>query len=206
MPSWGNTDANTAKPHFPEHRQVRLFAALTTNNSTSSGATSITFVQNAQALGITSGMYIYGGGAGVVAGTGQRDFFKGNNTVSTVTGNLVTLSAATTATVAQGTTLTFDTTIIYNGSSNNANNYFADTILVTAGRLANTQGTTYAGGSNVANTQLGNGNVGWNLYRFKVNNDGTKRILKETLIALANPVASNVSSANTSSNSVFGGL
>ena len=55
-------------------------------------------------------------------------------------------------------------------------------------------------------TKIGNMNVGWNYVQKKTNNDGTVRYLKETLVALASPVASNVSSANTSSNSIFGGL
>ena len=78
--------------------------------------------------------------------------------------------------------------------------------MVTASRLANTKGTSGGAGSTVANTQLGNLNAGWNLIQRKVNNDGTVRFLKECLVALANPVASNTSSANTSANAIFGGL
>ena len=81
-----------------------------------------------------------------------------------------------------------------------------DTILITSGRMANTQGTTYGGGSTVANTKIGNTNAGWNRITRKINNDGTVRFLKETLVALANPVASNTTSANTSANAIFGGL
>ena len=72
--------------------------------------------------------------------------------------------------------------------------------------MANTQGTTYGGGSTVANTIIGNTNAGWNRITRKINNDGTVRFLKETLVALANPVAANTSSANTSANAIFGGL
>jgi hypothetical protein len=72
--------------------------------------------------------------------------------------------------------------------------------------MANTQGTTYAAGSTVANTKLGNVNAGWNRITRKINNDGTIRFLKETLVALANPVASNTQSANTSANAIYGGL
>jgi hypothetical protein len=51
-----------------------------------------------------------------------------------------------------------------------------------------------------------NVNTGWNRIIQKINNDGTVRFLKETLVVLANPTASNVSSANTSSNAIYGGL
>jgi hypothetical protein len=212
MPSWGNTDANTAKPHFPDMRQVRLTTtAVVANTGTVGGvAAGNTVITVATATGIAVGQYVYGGGPGVVSATGQRDFFFGNNTVKSVvsgtfgTANVV-LTNAVTNTILNGTVLTFDTAIQYNTANTVANTY-ADTILVTGGRIANTQGTTYGGGSNVANTKLGSINQGWNRIQRKINSDGTIRFLKETLIALANPVASNVSSANTSSNSVFGGL
>jgi hypothetical protein len=75
--------------------------------------------------------------------------------------------------------------------------------------MANTQGVTAplaGGGSNVANTKLGSVNQGWNRITRKINSDGTIRFLKETLVALAAPVASNTSSANTSANSIYGGV
>lgn len=201
MPSWGNTDANTAKPHFPEERQVRIVATTTTANVTNAGNT---VIRVTNVTGIAVGQFVYGSGPGVISGTGQRDFFKGNNTVTAINGSNITLAAAVTASIPTGNTITFDAAIVYN--SNVANTYYSDTILVTASRLANTQGTTNAGGSTVANTKLGNVNVGWNKITRKINNDGTVRFLKETLIALASPVASNTSSANTSANAIFGGL
>jgi hypothetical protein len=72
--------------------------------------------------------------------------------------------------------------------------------------MANTSGTTGRGGSTVANTLLGSVNQGWNRITRKINSDGTIRFLKETLVCLAAPVASNVSSANTSANSIYGGV
>jgi hypothetical protein len=201
MPSWGNTDAAQAKPHFPEERQVRIAASAVTANITNAGNTVITLTS---ATGVAVNQFVYGGGAGVISATGQRDFFKGNNTVTAINGANVVLAAAVTANIPAGTTITFDTSITYNNPV--SQNVFSDTILVTAGRLANTQGTTYGGGSNVANTKLGSLTVGWNRITRKINSDGTVRFLKECLVALANPVAANVSSANTSSNSVFGGL
>ena len=202
MPSWGNTDAATAKPHFPDMREVRLVATATTANITNAGNTVITV---ASATGIAVGQFVYGGGPGVIAATGQRDFFKGNNTVQAINGSNIVLTNSVTNNIPSGTTITFDSAIQYN-TANTVANTFADTILVTSGRLANTQGTTYGGGSTVANTKLGNGNVGWNRIQRKINNDGTVRFLKETLIALSSPVASNVSSANTSANAIYGGL
>ena len=200
MPVWGNTDANTAKPRFPDMRQVRVTATTTAANIALAGNTVITVTS---ATGIAVGQFVYGGGA--ISSTGQRDFFKGNNTVQSINGTNIVLSNAVFANVPQGTLISFDSAIQYNTANTVANTY-ADTILVTAGRIANTQGTTYGGGSTVANTKLGSINQGWNRIQRKINNDGTIRFLKETLICLANASASNVSSANTSSNSIFGGL
>jgi hypothetical protein len=201
MSSWGNTDALTAKPRWPEERQVRLAVTVASANVTTAGNTVITVASN---TGISVGQFVYGGNTGTISVTGQRDFSKGNNVVSAINGANIVLSAAVTGSIPSGTLITFDNAIVYN--SNVANTYFADTILVTAGRMANTQGTTLAGGSNVANTKLGSVNQGWNKITRKINSDGTIRFLKETLVVLASPVASNVSSANTSSNAVFGGL
>lgn len=200
MPVWGNTDANTAKPKFADMRQVRVTAATTAANVALQGNTVITVTS---ATGIAVGQFVYGGSG--ISSTGQRDFFRGNNTVQSINGTNIVLTNAVFANVPQGTLITFDTSIQYN-TANTVANTFADTILVTPGRMANTFGTTYGSGSTVANTRLGNINQGWNRIQRKINNDGTIRFLKETLICLANASASNVSSANTSSNSVFGGL
>jgi hypothetical protein len=183
-------------------RQVRLAATATVANTAVAGNTVITVTS---ATGIAVGQFVYGGGPGVISATGQRDYFFGNNTVQAINGANIVLTNAVTANVNAASQITFDSTIVYNTANTVANTY-ADTILVTAGRIANTQGTTYGGGSTVANTRLGNVNVGWNRIQRKINNDGTVRFLKETLIALANPVASNTSSANTSANAIFGGL
>jgi hypothetical protein len=75
-------------------------------------------------------------------------------------------------------------------------NYANDTILVTSTRLAN---TLIAGANNSVHQ-------GWVRYTYKVNNDGTKRQLRETLVVIAAPTALNVSSGNTSTNSVFQGV
>jgi hypothetical protein len=200
MPVWGNTDANTAKPKFADMRQVRVTAATTAANVALQGNTVITVTS---ATGIAVGQFVYGGSA--ISTTGQRDFFRGNNTVQSINGTNIVLTNAVFANVPQGTLITFDTSIQYN-TANTVANTFADTILVTPGRMANTLGTTYGSGSTVANTRLGNINQGWNRIQRKINNDGTIRFLKETLVALANAAASNTSSANTSANAIFGGL
>ena len=197
MPSWGNTDVAQAKPHFPEERQVRINATLTTANLTTTGANNIVFVgaNSAVNAGITTGMFIYGGGPGVITSTGQRDFFKGNVTVTAVSGNVVTISAGVTANVAAGTDLTFDTAISFNSLVHA--NTFADTILVTPTRMAN---------STLGAANTGNFNAGWVRMIKKTNNDGTVRYLRETLVALANPVAANTNSANTSFGQPFTGV
>jgi hypothetical protein len=183
-------------------RQVRLAVTATVANTSVAGNTVITVTS---ATGIAVGQFVYGGGPGVISGTGQRDFFFGNNTVQAINGVNIVLTNAVTANVNVSTQITFDTAIAYNTANTVANTY-SDTILVTSTRIANTKGTLLAAGSTVANTQLGNLNVGWNRIQRKINNDGTVRFLKETLIALASPVASNTSSANTSANAIFGGL
>ena len=47
---------------------------------------------------------------------------------------------------------------------------------------------------------------GWVHIQKKTNNDGTVRYLKETLVALANPVAANTNSGNTSFGQFLTGL
>lgn len=217
MPSWGNNDRANSKPLFPDMRLVEETGALATANATSAGANTIIFAKIAGANVIPStisvGDYAYTLDTnlsrfsdGTVLDQNDITYYRSNNTVAAIdSGNAkVTFANAAIGTIASGSLVWFAKALSFNDSLQ-ANN-FEDTILVTAGRIANTQGTTFGGGSNVSNTQIGNINAGWNRIKFKVNNDGTKRFLKETLIALANPTAANVSSANTSSNAVFGGI
>jgi len=209
MPSWGNTDTEADKPHFPRERLVRLAVTTTAANTGTLGGVKggNTVIRVADVTGITVGQFVYDAGV-KLSTTGEDVFFKGNNTVLAISAANVVLTNAVTADILNGEPIYFANAITYTttGAANTVANVFSDTILVTAGRLANTQGTTYGGGSTVANTKLGNGNTGWNLIQRKINNDGTVRFLKETLVALSAAVASNVSSANTSSNSIFGGL
>lgn len=216
MPVWGNTDAANSKPLFPEMREVRPVASLVTANATALGTNEIVFTSNPATAGIANGMYVYASANNglsrffdtSIIDNNDFDFYRGNNRVSvlrTGAANIrIQFANNTVAAIAAGETIYFGTAINY---GSNAQAQFAnDVILVTSTRMANTSGTTGAGGSNVANTKLGAVNQGWNRITRKINSDGTIRFLKETLVALASPVASNTSSANTSANSIYGGV
>ena len=219
MPLWGNTDRANSEPLFPEMREVRPVAQLVTANATALGVNEIVFTANPATAGIANGMYVY-----ATANNGLSRFFdtsiidqndfdfkRSNNSVSllrTGAANVrVKFANNTVEAIAAGETIYFGTAINY---GSNAQAQFAnDVILVTATRMANTQGVgapLAGGGSTVANTRLGSVNAGWNRITRKINSDGTVRFLKETLVALASPVASNTSSANTSANSIYGGV
>ena len=198
MPSWGNTDSATAKPHFPEERQVRIVASLVTANVTAAGSNTITLTgygsTTAANSGVVPGTYVYGGGPGVIAGTGQRDFFKGNNYVTlmanTATNNQVFLLNPVTASIPAGTTLTFDNAINYNNPV--AANTFADTVIVSSTRLAN------ATNFSTKTTP----HTGW--VRVKTGTGGrASRVQVEVLVALANVQTSNTLSGNTSNSMIY---
>ena len=217
MPSWGNTDAANSLPLFPSLRDVRPVTNLVTANATITGNTTVVFT-TAVPASVTAGLYVYAAkdannALSVLAKDGSIidqddiDFYRSNNTVAAVTdaaNGVVRFTNGVTGTLSAGLTVYFGTgipsaNVQYPPRSN-------DVILITATRIANTEGTTYGAGSTVANTLIGSVNAGWNRITRKINNDGTIRFLKETLVALANPVASNTSSANTSANAIFGGL
>jgi len=215
MPSWGNTDAANSLPLWPELREVLPVVNYVTANATTSGNTII--LSGNSTSGITAGLYVYAANdannalsrlAKDLSYVDQNDidFYRSNNNVtSTDSANgIVRLTNNVAGTLATGITIYFGTGMNKSNMPGTAN--ANDVILVTATRMANTQGTAGGGGSNVSNTQLGSVNQGWNRITRKINADGTVRFLKETLIALANPVASNTSSANTSANAIFGGL
>jgi len=215
MPTWGNTDAANQKPKFDLERTTREVLQFTvrTGNTAGNNIIQVAYVDGGQNnvanIGVAINQYAYFLANGFVApggtaGNGYPGFFASNTQVSAISGNTITLGTNLFNTVAAGYGVEFDAKI--NWPAGPATTYNQDTILVTASRLANTKGTSGGAGSTVANTQLGNLNAGWNLIQRKVNNDGTVRFLKECLVALANPVASNTSSANTSANAIFGGL
>jgi len=206
MPLWGNTDRANSEPLFSENREVRPVATLVTANATALGTNEIVFTTNPTTSGIANGMYVY-----ATANNGLSRFFdtsiidqndfdfkRGNNSVAVIrTGaaNIrVQFANNTIAPIAAGETIYFGTAINY--GTNTSSRFANDTIMVTATRLAN---TLIAGANNGIHT-------GWNRFTYKVNNDGTKRQLRETLVVIAAPTALNVSSGNTSTNSVFQGV
>jgi hypothetical protein len=204
MPIWGNTDRANNKPLFPEMREVVEVASLVTANATTAGNT-IIFTTNPTTSGITAGMYAYTLDANNALAryfdtsiVTDVDYYRANNSVRAIAdaaNGVVTFANNVIGTIASGEKVYFGTAIVY-GTANTQYRFANDTILVTSTRLAN---ALIAG----ANSGI---HQGWNRFTYKVNNDGTKRQLRETLVVLANPVAINVSSGNTSTNSVFSGL
>jgi hypothetical protein len=214
MSLYGNLDFANNAPHMPLAREVRVVSTGTTANLTLGGSKVLVFTANVSNA-VQPGSFVYGDDANGILSKLAKDasngdlnelvFWRSNNTVASVSGNTVILNNIATTNYAAGRLVYFANLIMQDTTTTYAN-YANDTILVTASRIANTKGTVYGYGSDVSNTQIGNINVGWNKITRKINNDGTIRFLKETLVALASPVASNVSSANTSSNAIFGGL
>ena len=180
MPLWGNTDAANNEPHFPELREVRVVTSLTTTNAVLAG-NKVWFSANVPST-VVANMWVYGADdANNAISRVNKDlsFFdqndiglwKSNNTVAAVSGNTITLAKNVAGVYGAGKTVYFAQNIVRQaGPDLNAAN---DTILITSGRMANTQGTTYGGGSTVANTRIGNTNAGWNRIIRKINNDGT---------------------------------
>jgi hypothetical protein len=202
MPSWGNTDAPATKPKWSYERQVREVVRFTTYTITTPPSNTIILSyndgnqNNVANAGVVVGQYVYF--ASGLAGNGYPGFFASNNTVKSISGNVVTLTSNTFNTTPAGTIIEFDTAI--NWPSAPANTYNQDTILITATRSSN---ITVSSGA-VAN--IGNINQGWNRVVKKVNNDGTIRYLKETLVCLSNCSATNTSSGNTSAGRIVPGL
>lgn len=203
MPSWNINDASNSKPKWDVERQTREVYVLTTANTTNSGVTSIVFSYNDGAqnnvanVGIVVGAYAY---ATNLSSGGTAGFFKSNNTVASISGNVVTFTKNTFGSIPATTTVEFDKSIAYNSNKTVEYTYNQDTILVTNTRLAN--GNTSVFASNVVSGV----NPGWVHFQQKVNNDGTVRLLHETLVALANGQAANTNSANTSFSQLFTGL
>ena len=213
MPLWGNTDAANNEPHFPQLREVVPTGSLVTSNAVLSG-NRVWFTTTVPST-ITAGMYVYGGDdannaisrvAKDLSFFDQNDIgiWRSNNSVSAVSGNTITLTNNVSGVYGPSKTVYFATGLS-RGTRPDAN-AANDTILITTTRMANTSGTAGRAGSTVSNTQIGSTNAGWNRITRKINNDGTIRFLKETLVALANPVAANTQSANTSANAIFGGI
>jgi hypothetical protein len=203
MPAWGSTDSIYSKPLFPVERQVHDFIVLTTANNTTSGNTIVfqgTGALTAANLGVIPGMYITTPGTGSpgtltsnIGVSGEPGFFISNVAVVSVTGNVVRLTSSVTGNIAAGTLLEFDNVISWPAGT--ANTYNQDTILVTPTRLAN----------NTVN--VGKTSTGW-MYVLKTTNggDGAVRYRSEVLVALANTLATNTASGNTSTGRIFSGV
>jgi len=211
MPAWGNTDNRINKPKSPNTREVREVIQMTvfTGNTTGNNVIQVSYLDgganNVANIGITAGQYVYfyANGFNLPGGTngnGVPSMFASNTTVSSTSGNTITLSTALFNTVSAGFGVEFDKAIAYSTNKPVEKTYNSDTILITATRSANNSNAAGA----IAN--VGNLNAGWNHIVKKTNSDGTVRYLKETLVALANPTASNTSSGNTSFGQVVTGL
>jgi hypothetical protein len=216
MPLWGNTDTANNKPHFSQFREVTPVTTVTTANATTAGNTIIT-TSNSNFASLAVGQYLYSIDANNAISRSAKDlsildaneqsFWRSNNVIRVIDSgnNRIQFANPVMGTLATGSVVAVGTGLAYHAGTT-ASVGANDVILVTSTRMANTQGTTGAGGSTVANTKLGSVNQGWNLIIRKINSDGTIRFLKETLVALASPTAANTQSANTSANAIFGGI
>jgi len=197
--SWNNTDSaglGFGHPEWPATRQTRTVAQLTTANSTAAGATTIkfTYTANVANIGVAVGQYVNylpsptSDPSANLSSNGSVGMFYSNNKVSSISGNLVTFTAATTGIIPTSSTITFDTAISYPAGKTVETTYNSDVVLVTATRLT------------AANNKIGgNPSMGWVHVRKKVNGlTGEVRYIRETLIALANPTSSNTAGGNTS--------
>jgi len=196
MSAWSNTDlyANT-KPKFPELRQVREVYNLSVANSAASGAATITFTyndggqNNVANVGVIVGSYAYGPN---LTANGTPNFFAGNTRVTSVNGNTLTFNSGTTGVIASGTIIEFDQQIKW--QTGPANTFYQDTVLVTSTRAANASwgSANHAEGAHTGWVHVVSG-TGGRLGRKQV----------ETLVCLANAVAYNALSGNTSNSGTY---
>lgn len=205
MPAWGNTDNHNQKPKWDSEREVRQVVSLTTASQTNAGNTTVSLVYNDGAqnnvanIGVAIGQYVYF--VSGLDGNGTPGFFESNTKVQSISGNTVTLTNPAFATIPTGVNASFDTAIVYNSNKTSEVNYNADTVLVTPTRLANAvyqaanSQALYANGGVVAHT-------GWN--KITTGTGGRAgRVQTEVLVALANPVAANTLSGNTSNSGTY---
>jgi hypothetical protein len=198
---WGNTDVANQKPKSPNTRNVREVIQLQLGAWANTGQNAMTLIYNDGAqnnvanIGIASGMYTYvyrnGLGATAPGGNGYPNMFASNNTVNIVSGNTINLTNNLFANTPPNTWIEFDKVLSYNTNKPVEKNYNQDVVLVTPTRLANasfaTNGTAHAGWVKVT-TGTG-GRAG--------------RVQTEVLVAMANTVAANVLSGNTSNSIVY---
>jgi len=202
MSAWGNTDAANSKPKWVLEKQNHLTVRLFTANSTANAANTITFTyydggaSNVANVGVANGQVVF---AANLASGGIAGMFRSNNTVLGISGNNVTFASNTFGTIPANTVVEFDYLLPWKPNTI-SNTYNSNTILVTNSRAANIVSNT----GTIAN--LGSVSSGWVRFQKKTNSDGTVRYLRETLVALANSVASNTNSGNTSFGQVVAGL
>jgi hypothetical protein len=203
MPAWGNTDIHNQKPKWDVERETRELIQLTvaTGNTAGNNVITVTAFDGGPStlanVGVAAGQYVYfwANGAnnyGGQAGNGTPGMFFSNTQVTSVSGNTVVLGNPLFSTVSAGFTVEFDKKISYNANKTMSANYAADTVLVSTTRTS-------------ASNNLIGGNIvpGWVHIQKKMNNDGQVRYIRETLVALASPTASNTASGNTSWGTAF---
>lgn len=196
--TWNNNDTpqtpgNFGHPTWPAERQTRTVTQLTTSNLTVTGATSILFTIPAavSTVGVAAGQYVNllsGGSATAnLSSNGFPGMFFSNNTVSSVSANLVVLSTGVKGNIAAGSVISFDAAIV-RPTGEVSNTYFADTVLATDTRLT------------AANNKIGgNPSAGWVHVRKKTNGlTGEVRYIRETLVCLTDSSSTNTAGGNTS--------
>ena len=205
MPTWGNTDGHNQKPKFDVEREVReqYVATVATGNTAGNNILTFTYWDGTATSNLSNvisiGNFVT---TAPIGANGYPGFFGANNTVASISGNTVTFTNNFYGTVSSGASVEFDKPIVFNPNKTVETTYNQDTILVTATRASNVYATSNDAQANVGpgiyTANVGNFSQGWVHIQKKTNNDGTVRYLKETLVALANPVASNTASGNTS--------
>ena len=196
--TWNNNDTpqtpgNFGHPAWPAERQVRTVTQLVTSNLTQTGATSILFTIPAavSTVGVAAGQYVnlLSGGSAVanLSSNGFPGMFFSNNTVASISANLVVLSTGVKGNIAAGSVIAFDAAIV-RPTGEVSNTYFADTVLATDSRLT------------AANNKIdGNPSAGWVHVRKKTNDlTGEVRYIRETLVCLTDSSSTNTAGGNTS--------
>ena len=201
MPAWGNTDTANNKPKIPLNRQVREVIRLnvtSTANTTDATSNVLTFATGSSDVangGISAGWSVFSSNVNI--GTGISGYFTSNTTVLSTTANTVTLNKNISGNIVIGTTIEFDAPITW-GAADSVKGL--NTILVTPTRMAN----AITGMANAVSGQ------GWVRIVKKTNGggggDSSVRYMNEVLVALANPVAANTNSGNTSTTQIYTGL
>lgn len=202
MSAWGNTDNHNQKPKSSFEREVRenFQTLVATGNTAGNTVITVTSYDGGPSTlanaGVSSGQTIYfwanGFGAnGGQGGNGVPGMFASNSTVQSVSGNTVTITPGLFGNVSAGWGVEFDKVIAYQAGEN-LSHYNGDTVLATATRLANTVGFTAGSTAHAGWVKVTTGTGG-----------RAGRVQTEVLVALANPVAANVISGNTSNSGVY---